>query len=364
MKFSVLSGAIKNAGDYLIVERSIQLLKYVYPKCEIKIFNRNQPLIESVDEINNSDALIFAGGPVLAMDIYPKDMPLVPDLNQITTKMFTIGLGWYGKNNLDSTIYEDYKFSQETLRLVERMEQDGKISCRDWYTVRILKNQGFKNVVMTGCPAWYDLSAIHQVGLSEHICMPYKKICISDPGYSINVERSYELAKYLKEKFPKSNIYFVFHRGIAPDEKTAVKRGKMNLDLVEKLNMLNVKVHDISYSANGFSIYDDCDLHVGFRVHAHIYNISKRNISILLEEDGRGAGVNEALGLYGIKPYHYRNNNELNKVELEENAFYLQNLDAYLDILQDNNFTPLKQAYYAQSLYFEMMIKHIETLQK
>lgn len=36
-KFYVLSGAKKNAGDYLITNRCVELLKEVYPECEIKI---------------------------------------------------------------------------------------------------------------------------------------------------------------------------------------------------------------------------------------------------------------------------------------------------------------------------------------
>ena len=41
-------------------------------------------------------------------------------------------------------------------------------------------------------------------------------------------------------------------------------------------------------------------MHVGYRVHAHIYNLSRRGTSILIEEDARGAGVNDALNLRHI----------------------------------------------------------------
>lgn len=34
MRFAVLSGAYKNAGDYLIVDRSIKLLSPIYPEAE------------------------------------------------------------------------------------------------------------------------------------------------------------------------------------------------------------------------------------------------------------------------------------------------------------------------------------------
>ena len=34
-RFSLLSGAYINAGDFLIVDRTKKLLRYVYPDCEI-----------------------------------------------------------------------------------------------------------------------------------------------------------------------------------------------------------------------------------------------------------------------------------------------------------------------------------------
>src|SRR5699024_8576119 len=50
-----------------------------------------------------------------------------------------------------------------------------------------------------------------------------------------------------------------------------------------------------------------CDLHIGYRVHAHIYFLSKRLPSILLHEDGRGNGVSEALNSPGIDAYKSSN---------------------------------------------------------
>ena len=39
---------------------------------------------------------------------------------------------------------------------------------------------------------------------------------------------------------------------------------------------------------DGLDIYNDADLHVGFRVHAHVSALSRRIYSYLLEQDGRG----------------------------------------------------------------------------
>lgn len=62
-KFSLLSGAFVNAGDFLIVDRTRKLLEKVYPNCVITEYKRNEKLDEYLDEINKTDALIIAGGP-------------------------------------------------------------------------------------------------------------------------------------------------------------------------------------------------------------------------------------------------------------------------------------------------------------
>ena len=35
-------------------------------------------------------------------------------------------------------------------------------------------------------------------------------------------------------------------------------------------------------------VYEECDLHVGFRVHGHVSALKRRKLSYLLEQDGRG----------------------------------------------------------------------------
>jgi len=78
--------------------------------------------------------------------------------------------------------------------------------------------------------------------------------------------------------------------------------------LCDKLCKGGINYCDISYSHEGMEIYDTCDLHIGFRVHAHIYNLSHRHRSLLIEEDNRGAGVNDALGLPRIRAYDLTKN--------------------------------------------------------
>lgn len=379
MKFSVLSGAYVNAGDFLIVDRTIKLLKEVFPEAIIKKYPRNKNLEKYLDEINNSDALIIAGGPAYMMNVYPDIIPLVNDLNKITTKIITIGPGWYGRNISNAYLYDVYKFTDESKKLLSKVTKNNVyLSARDWYTVRILKSNGFKNAVMTGCPAWYDVKNAKLESFREGINFDFKKICVSDPAKTPHLKQSLKVTKYLKEKFPKAEINYVFHR----IDKN--KEEKLRNELMQQLKEIGIKTHNISYGVEGFNVYDDCDLHLGYRVHAHIYNLSKRNISVLLEEDGRGAGANSALKLNNIIAYNEKNrikeNNlsrfkYINKIKskivsflirknvynLEKlnNKFIINNIDDYLEELKNVNYIQFIPTFILMKNNYDVMTKYI-----
>lgn len=369
MKICVLSGAYVNAGDFLIVERTKKLLKHFISNVEIIEFKRNLDLSNYLDEINKCDALIIAGGPAYIKNLYPNVIPLVKDLSKIRPKIFTVGLGWYGINT-SSRFINDYIFNSKTIKLFKRIENDAKfLTCRDWYSVNTLKNNRFKNVLMTGCPAWYDLENVDNLEIRKNVNYEYKKICISDPASKINIKNCKLLMKYLKENYDKSKIYFVLHR---KDEKNNYN------ELIKYAEENSIIVKDITGSADGFEFYDDCDLHIGFRVHAHIYNLSKRNISVLLEEDGRGAGVNEALGLKSIKTYKpydyfsYKNDyiskiitiiqRRIFKINARLNKYIINEIDDYLYDLKNSEYYQIKRAYLSMNEYFKNMKFAIESI--
>ena len=130
---------------------------------------------------------------------------------------------------------------------------------------------------------------------------------------------------------------------------------------------------DISGGHEGFSVYDDCDLHIGFRVHAHIYNLSKRNRTILLEEDGRGAGVNEALGLSSIHAYDYDDSRSvkqqlLNKIGKKQISYTNEYLNSeilrYIEHLNYTNWIEYDLAFNRMQFYYEKLCRHISRIKE
>ena len=361
MKVSFMSGAYKNAGDFLIERRSIELLKYVYPNIEIKKYLRNQ-LEEKFDKINNADAIIFGGGP-----LYQKNLegylPLEKCLNKITAPIMILGCGWYGIMDGSAIVYR-YKFAPQTLNFFKKADQEGfGLSCRDITSVKVLRKENLKNVFMTGCPAWYDINKINQLK-PKNIEKKYHEIIISDPAKPVNYDNALKLVSFLRNTYTDSKIIFVFHRS-----QDNSKNETCRLCFKEKIQSMGIEIRDISSNSEGFTLYDTCDLHIGFRVHAHIYNLSQGNKTILIEEDGRGAGVNQTLGLPQIKAYNdsFQFDNLWAKRFFKlfvnpTNNHLIEDVENHINIMEETNWQYISNALNLQKYYFKNMINFIKRL--
>lgn len=185
---------------------------------------------------------------------------------------------------------------------------------------------------------------------------------MSEPAAERNVVLLKELLISLRSQFSGADIILVNHRELKPSVCS------MKEELSEKYN---IKFQNISNSADGFTAYDDCDLHVGFRVNAHIYNLSKRNYSILISEDIRGAGVNQTLGLenicietpdISIKPI-YKNYGiyRLNESFIQVNSIGKRVAD-YMDYSEMVGYSNYIQAFERMKVFFEEMAKQFEMI--
>lgn len=171
-----------------------------------------------------------------------------------------------------------------------------------------------------------------------------------------------KVINYLKSNFSKAEIVCVYHRGTNIDAFTKPALAVQQKAYFQRIQGLGVRMEDISYDVRGMSVYDDCGLHIGFRVHAHIYNLSRRNISILIEEDGRGGGVNDTLGLSRISAWNRAVKDGL--VKKHENECLLYQIEDELCNLMDTGFMRLENSFFAMNRYYGNMMKHLETIQK
>ena len=297
--YTLLIGAKKNAGDFFIADRGRHLLKSLRKETDFLEFKRWEPLDERLAEVNETKAVILCGGPGYRTDFYPGTFALARDINDIKVPIIPYGLGWSGKPMYQP---ESFHFSDESRVLLQHIhERCEATSCRDNMTKEILNRHGFRNVIMTGCPTWYDLDSI---GRGFERPTDIRRVAVSMTQPPAFVKQNMELLRKLKDLVkrvnPRVELWAVFHRGIAQDEFTPPAEAAYLQSLLEHAEGEGYRVADASYNASDMEIYRTCDFHAGFRVHAHIYFLSIRKPSFLLQVDGRGRGLSETLGLPDI----------------------------------------------------------------
>lgn len=395
----LLHGAIKNAGDFLIAHRAKQLLQKYITNANITCIYDSDLKDNTFAPFLQADLIVLGGGPLFTQHIYsPRQTPrqdilqtkldgqhssvpllekkngggiadikVLPTLSKIKAKIMNIGGGFWGKTQ--PSYIHNYQIDDTSATLLQRIIKDsGVLATRGWYTVDMLKAKGLP-AIMTGCPAWYDMAYIEKNKLNalDNI----KRVCISDCSDLSNLPVAIDLIKWTRQQFKNAQIYYVFHRGAF--EETDFNRGKIRkLALQNVFKECDIKYINIAGDYKGFDIYDTCQLHIGFRVHAHIYNLSHRNATILLEEDGRGAEVNCTLGIKGVCLYDTREqfaahnaftkrlkNKLLRTFWPYKNQYAIQEVQECLNRLYDTKGLDYNCAFEKMQFYYKVMVQHI-----
>ncbi len=309
--YVTLTGGKNNAGDFLIKYRAFNLFKELKKDRDIIDFNEWEEINdERLKIINNSKALILLGGPGVLPSMYPTIYKLRDDLDDIKVPIIMMGLGWKDPQGDWKNTY-NIKFDEKTVLLLDRIKKDGFLSSvRDYHTLNALQVNGYKNILMTGCPAYYDVNHIDKEMKIKDIEKVAFSLGVSFID-SISMERQMkEAILKLKDLYENKEFEVVFHHSLDIEKIKKVygnqhlKHVERHLEFVDWLKENSIKYIDISGSAdNLINYYSDVDLHIGYRVHAHIFMNSISKFSILLNEDGRGKGVKGVIGGIIIDAY-------------------------------------------------------------
>lgn len=283
-----LTGAYRNAGDHLIGTRGRALLS-TYVDSDIVNIDRKNITDEHYEIFNDAKAVILLGGPAYQSEIFPKIYPI--DLDRIKTRVIPMGLGWKGALGQAP---ETFEFSTVAKSGVVSLHQKIKTSSvRDVLTLEMIRHQGIKNVEMTGCPAWYKLDSIDN---DYQFQSEVKNIALSLPAkpYRELVDLITEIGKL----FPKAKKTMVFHHGWKPSNSNFGKSMfKWHLKLAAFGALKGWGAVSVADGLEKFErVYSEADLHLGYRVHSHIFSLSNRSASILVNEDTRGVGQVQTLG--------------------------------------------------------------------
>lgn len=303
-RYVLLTGAKNNAGDFLIRLRGTQLLSRLRPDRELVVLNGWEELNdEQLECINDSRALILLGGPAVQQRMYGGVYALCDDLDRITAPVLTMGVGWKSASGSWADTRR-YPLSTATLRLLEKVQDAGfASSVRDYHTLNLLQNYGFDNFMMTGCPALYPAEHVGQALVQpEEVRKVSFSLGVSFVHDALMERQMKTLVERLAERFGAGNVTVVFHHALTQDGLKVYGSGLQRFAYAHQrfadwLDTLGVAKADISGGVDAMlAHYSDTDLHVGYRVHAHILRLSLCRPSILIAEDGRGRALQHFLG--------------------------------------------------------------------
>lgn len=332
-KIIIIGRPYSNGGDYLIFDRMGKAVQATYPEASLTWNMKNDDQFD-VNELNQYDAVITGGGGAQFSEAHIKTSFLYQHFDELTVPIHYMGTGLYGADGLDKTIYE-YRYSDEIREYFHKvMERGGQVASRDWIVDTVLRNNGIGGVIMAGCPAWYDLEVLGRNDLSIHKKQQLsreqmKKIAVSNHGLTKNSkdhakkqEQMESLILFLHKEFPYAEILLTFNDGYV------TKYSKdYNLALQGWAQSHGVTCVDLSNDAGKFTALDEVELHIGFRVHTHLYCTSKKIPSLLIEEDIRGYGMNETLHLPHITAYRQGSTPE----DFEPNPYLITQIALLLD---------------------------------
>lgn len=278
-------GVKKNVGDALIHSRARKLWSHVVPEAEIVSIARWEKTLPE-----DARLLVLCGGPGFSTRMTETAFPVLQGALQRSVPVSGFALGWAGEPKRNPGSFTMSGRTVATLRSI--VEAGAPISVRDDVTQWVASQFGI-TAVRTGCSAWYSMQ--HLGTRPELSGAEPATVVYTTPALSSNAKESLAVMRMLRKRFPNSKLIASFHRGIGPDAQTTRRQSVPLRVQAVAARALGFAVRDVSYDLERIGFYQEADLHIGYRVHAHLDFVSRRTPSFLISEDGRGYGQTATL---------------------------------------------------------------------
>lgn len=267
MGYIVLDNRTSNVGDFLLHDVLLKCLKKYKDNPDIKIFPIKESLEEHLSEINDSQGIICYGS-ILDSYFYPETIRFTRDIEKIKVPIHFVGVGQYVALNLVNDLpYIESKLISRTNENIVLTR--GPITYS--HIIRNLIKSG--NIPANNIQSNIDL-AYHDDGNKKKIFKTpngIKKIGISSFFGGMGDS---DLVDYFKKVFQDSELFILDH-GEGNREESGC-------------SIEDVTYYSMNKDIKRLEIYKKLDLHVGYRLHAHIYALKCGVPSHLLIMDTRG----------------------------------------------------------------------------
>ena len=298
--YVALHGAFTNAGDHLIKDRAVALLRDLRPDRDIILRDRREALDPHDPIVSHARAILLLGGPAWQRASYPGIYRLVAPLSELVPPVIPIGLGWRGTLATSAS----FEFDEQTVQLIKRIEADGHWgTCRDTTTLAVLESAGLSRQLMAGCPSWYDLEKLRSPPrVTDEVRTVAFSVGALSSGSPAFAEFEATIVGTLVARYPGARVIGVFHHPTTPTPGYPRTRSHSHAVLATRLEELGAEIRVVSGGSRSLiDTYHTADLHVGFRVHAHLARCSARSPSLLLAEDARAHAMCRSLGHSAIE---------------------------------------------------------------
>lgn len=254
-----------NVGNAIIMDGVEKYLRECFPKSFFIFLPYLDSIgLQSIKHLRKSDFIFFGGTNCLSSDFRAYKQWGVDRTNvKFIKDVILMGVGWWQYQSLP-TWY--------TRRLLGNVLHAELLhSVRDHYTANMLRNIGFQNVLVTGCPSMWMLTPEHCAGIPQY---KSENVLVTLTDYNQARKLDFDFARELARHYNK--LYF-WCQG-AGDYQYIKSSGVVVETLAPTLQELDQLLNsslDIDY--------------VGTRLHAGIRALQFRRRSIIIAIDNRAA---------------------------------------------------------------------------
>jgi hypothetical protein len=290
--YALITRAIRNVGDDLIHQRGRRLIEHVAPGTELVQAKGWLPLEESLSsaEIARLEGIIVPGGPGVRRNL----ARIYPFLEGAAARGIPVAFLGVGSRFFPATLRASRELlDPATVETLRRAGAHAPIGVRDHLTRRALLDARIDSQV-NGCPAWYS---IDHIDTRPALPKAVSRVALTPPAELLFFPQCIALMRATRALLPSARVLVGFHHGVRTDDPVVTTA---NLELVGECRALGFEVEDLAADSEKLKVYADCDLHIGYRVHAHIFFSSLRKPTFLVAEDSRGLGVLQTLAGVGI----------------------------------------------------------------
>lgn len=295
---------VVNIGDGFILNSLGKLL--IPSECNYLFTSRKSLSENDIHKINSTKALILAGANQLN-DKYT----IVPGMNASTLDKINIpiipfGIGIHGIEN------QNQRMSEATKDIFKLIHERIKFSSwRCPLTIEYLHNnlpELASKFLLTGCPVIYDDKLLNS---SKLFSTQSKNIIVTVTERLEFWDREVKTIDFVFNNYPKSGKIISLHQDflelenrVRPRQNDILKKIKIKVlrkydktpfSLREYARHKGFKIFKPTSVDECFNFYNNCEMHIGSRLHAHLYFISQAKKSFLTYVDERCTGFSKLL---------------------------------------------------------------------